>query len=92
MPGDVARNNPTVMRILLQEKETGLYFKDVGRWTPDPAVAMDFLSSTKAIDFCVTNKISGVQLVLKFEEQLHDIVLPMVTDRRYHGPRPDAGA
>lgn len=79
------------MRILLQEKETGLYLKDVGNWTPEPTAAMDFLSSTRAIDFCVANKISGVQLVLKFEEQLHDIVLPMVTDRRYHSPRPDCG-
>jgi len=92
MPGEIARKTPTMMRILLQEKETGLYFKDVGRWTPEPTEAMDFLSSTKAIDFCVTNKIAGVQLVLKFEEQLHDIVLPMVTDRRYHGPQPGHGA
>ena len=75
------------MRILLQPKETGLYVKDVGAWTREPAGAMDFISSTKAIDFCVTNKIADVQLVLKFEEHLHDIVLPMVTDRRYHGAR-----
>jgi hypothetical protein len=92
MPADVSRNNPTAMRILLQEKETGLYFKDVASWTAEPTEAMDFLSSTKAIDFCVANHISGVQLVLKFEEQLHDIVLPMVTDRRYHGPMPDRRA
>jgi hypothetical protein len=80
------------MRILLQEKETGLYFKEVGSWTPEPTEAMDFLSSTKAIDYCVAHKLTGVQLVLKFEEHLHDIVLPMVTDRRYHGPRADHGA
>jgi hypothetical protein len=80
------------MRILLQAKETGLYFKGIDSWTPVPADAVDFLSSTKAIDFCVTHKISDVQLVLKFEDQLHDIVLPMVTDRRHHGPRPDPGA
>ncbi len=80
------------MRILLQEKATGLYFEAVGHWTPEPKDARDFLSSVKAIDYCVTNRISGVQLVLKFEEQLHDIVLPMVTDRRYHGPRPDHNA
>jgi hypothetical protein len=75
------------MRILLQQKETGLYVKEVGDWTREPTAAMDFVSSTKAIDFCVVNKIAGVQLVLKFEEHLHDIVLPMVTDRRYHGER-----
>ncbi|HYG23000.1 MAG TPA: hypothetical protein VEH04_09475 [Verrucomicrobiae bacterium] len=66
------------MRILIQQKNSGLYFKDVGAWTRDPADAMDFLSSTGAIDFCVLNKISHVQLVLKFEEQQYDIVLPVL--------------
>jgi len=38
---------------------------------------MDFLSSTAAIDFCVINKLSDIHLVLKFEEQKYDIVLPV---------------
>jgi len=65
------------MRILLQQKETGLYFKDIESWDPNPFEAMDFLSSTAAIDFCVANKISNVQLVLKFDEQRYDIVMPV---------------
>ena len=69
------------MRILLQQKDTGLYLQNDGAWTRDAAEAMDFLSSTRAIDFCASHKISGVQLVLKFEEQHYDIVLPMVFDR-----------
>jgi hypothetical protein len=67
------------MRILLQQKDTGLYFKNIESWTRSTAEAMDFLSSTAAIDFCVTNKLKGVQLVLKFEEHQYDIVLPVVT-------------
>jgi len=67
------------MRILIQQKNSGLYFRDIGQWTRDPSEAMDFLSSTSAIDFCVLNKISHVQLVLKFEEQQYDIVLPVFT-------------
>ena len=66
------------MRILLQQKETGLYFKNIGDWSREPAEAMDFLSSTAAIDFCAINKISGVQLVLKFVEHQYDIVMPVV--------------
>jgi hypothetical protein len=66
------------MKILLQQKESGLYFRDIGSWDPDPAQAMDFLSSTSAIDFCVANKINSVQIVLKFEEQRYDIVLPVL--------------
>ncbi len=75
------------MRILLQQKETGLYFKEVGGWAHNPADAMDFVNSTKAIDFCATHKITGVQLVLKFEEQLYEIVMPMVTGRHFRAER-----
>jgi hypothetical protein len=76
------------MRVLLQQINNGLYFKEPGVWTGDAAGGMDFLSSTKAIDYCTANRISGVQLVLKFEEQLYDIVLPMVAERRLHQARP----
>ena len=65
------------MRILLQHKQTGQYFRDIDAWVPDALRAMDFVSSTAAIDFCVVNKLRDVQLVLKFEEQRYDIVMPM---------------
>lgn len=66
-----------MMRILLQQKENGLYFKDIESWTRDPAEATDFPSSTAAIDFCAANRISKVHIVLKFPEQPYDIVMPM---------------
>ena len=72
------------MRILLQQKNTGLYLKDSGVWIHSAADATDFLSSTKAIAFCATKKISGAQIVLKFDEQHYDIVLPMIGGRREH--------
>jgi len=78
------------MRILLQQTETGLYFKDIETWTRESAEAMDFLSSTAAIEFCTINKLSGVQMVFKFEEQKYDIVRPVVPDllrRRRDEPR-----
>ncbi len=77
------------MRILLQQKESGLYFKDINAWTRNPEEAMDFVSSTSAIDFCVLNKISSVQLVLKFEEQRYDIVLPVLPES--HRPQGKRG-
>jgi hypothetical protein len=73
------------MRICLQQKETGLYFKDIEVWVRDSAEAMDFVSSTAAIDFCVANKLGGVQLVLKFEEEKLDIVLPVLPPSAYRG-------
>lgn len=77
------------MRILLQQKDSGLYFKDIEAWTHDPGEAMDFLSSTTAIDFCVANKISRVQMVLKFEEQPYDIVMPVMKNGHHAEPKAD---
>lgn len=65
------------MRILLQHKQTGLYFKDIQSWARGAAEAMDFVSSSAAMDFCSANKLNDLQLVLKFEEQRYDIVMPM---------------
>ena len=76
------------MRILLQQKATGLYFKDIDDWTRVSVEAMDFLSSTAAIDFCAVNKLSGMQLVLKFDEQKYDIVLPVLPNRDLPADRP----
>ncbi len=76
------------MRILLQQQATGLYFKDIGSWTRISLEAMDFVSSTAAIDFCAVNKLSGIQLVLKFAEQQYDIVLPVLPARDFAADRP----
>ena len=75
------------MKILLQQKATGLYFKDVGAWTQSTTEALDFISSMKAIDFCVINKIYDAQLVLRFEQERYEIVMPLIDERRYADTR-----
>jgi hypothetical protein len=70
------------MKVLLQHKESGLYLKDIGVTTHDTLEAKEFLSSTQAIEFCAAHKIAGMQIVLRFQEQHYDIVLPMLMDRR----------
>ena len=80
------------MRILLQQRDTGLYFEDIGSWTADSSAAMDFVSSTAALDFCSGNKLHGVQIVLKFDEEQYDIVLPQVAEQRPLGDRPRQSA
>jgi hypothetical protein len=76
------------MRILLQQKDTGFYFKDLDSWVRQQTEAMDFVSSTAALDFCKRNKLTGVQMVLKFEEQEHELVLPVQATRDLPGARP----
>lgn len=74
------------MKVLLQHKESELYLKEPGVMTHTRSEAMDFLSSTQAIEFCSAHKVTGVQIVLYFDEQHFDIVLPMTLNHR-HAPR-----
>lgn len=74
------------MRIVLQQKATGEYFHDIGSWTRDSAEAMDFLSSTAAIEFCQVNRLTDLQLVLKFEEHKYDIVIPVTSPEQIGEP------
>ena len=76
------------MRILLQQRDTGLYFGDIDSWVADPEEAMDFVSSTKALEFCAVNKLDAVQVVLKFEDEKYEIVLPDVAAQPSRGDRP----
>lgn len=78
------------MRILLQRIASGLYYEDTGAWTPDSFGAMDFLSSTDALEFCAANKLTGVQIVLKFDEEKREIVLPILPLPPGQNQRPTA--
>jgi hypothetical protein len=73
------------MRILLQRKDSGLYFKDIDHWTANTSEAMDFVSSTAALDFCAVNHLAGMQIVLKFDGEKYDIVLPPVPPQPVQG-------
>ncbi len=66
------------MRILLQQKESGLYYSETGEWIPGSTEAMEFLNSSAAIDFCASKQLSGVQLVLKFPDHKYEIVIPVL--------------
>lgn len=64
------------MKALLQQKETGYYFKGAGQWTPDPNEAHDFKSSITARSYCQSEGIFNAQIILKFSVDKYDIVLP----------------
>jgi len=63
------------MRVVLQQIATKLYFQGEGKWTVDAGEACNFGSSLKAIDYCLSQKMTGVEVVLKFSEPKYDIRL-----------------
>jgi hypothetical protein len=78
------------MRILLQQRDTGLYLEAADAWTADATEATDFVSSTAALDFCAAHRLTGVQIVLKFDQEKHEIVLPTLPLPATQAPRPSA--
>ena len=68
------------MRILLQQKETGLFLKDENTWTPDHLEAREFQSSSNAAELCSIHKITGVHLVLRFAEEHVQFTMPLLTN------------
>jgi hypothetical protein len=77
-----------LMRIILQQKDTGLYFKDISQWVASSREAMDFVNSSAAIEFCAANHLTGLQIVLRFEEEKCDIVLPLQAPNVRHRTQP----
>ena len=53
---------------------------------------MEFVSSTTALDFCQLNKLDAVQVVLRFEEERCEIVLPDVISQPPRHDRPSLSA
>jgi hypothetical protein len=74
------------MRRLLQRINTGLYYQGPGAWTRDPNLALSFHRTSGAIECCVREGLSGMQVVLKFEDSSFDVRIPCFLE----GVPPDA--
>jgi hypothetical protein len=70
------------MRMLLRDKETHLYFQGPDRWTADPARAFDFRFLERAIEYCETWHLAGVELAFVYDRPEQVIVVPLESAAR----------
>jgi hypothetical protein len=56
------------MRTLLRRVNSGLYFQEADRWTPDAEQAHNFRSIDRALDFVRRWKLRGVELAFAFRD------------------------
>ena len=64
------------MRVLIQNCDSLKFYADAGLWTDSAMNAMDFRGSVKALDYIQRHQIGRAQIVLKFEKDEFDVVLP----------------
>ena len=64
------------MKVLLQHRQNGCYLHSDGtRWTRESPEARQFESTTDAVQLCMRERLSQVDILLKFEQDRHDIRL-----------------
>jgi hypothetical protein len=64
------------MRVIIQRKGDGFFYRKPGEWTPLLNQSHDFKNSLDAILFCMEKQLSKVQVVLKDESSCGDVFLP----------------
>ena len=60
------------MRVLIQNKKTGLFCCDPAGWTSDPEEARAFEHTLEAFRFCKEHQLGDVKIILKFGNEAHD--------------------
>ena len=65
------------MRVLLCNNRSGLYYEASGRWSASREEAYDFGDSHAAIRFAVESGLTGVELVLAYNDPSLDVTLPL---------------
>jgi hypothetical protein len=66
------------MRVLLRHLQNGHFYAGASRWTEDPATALDFQETDRAMDAVWNEKISGVEILMHFEDPQFQIPLSIV--------------
>lgn len=70
------------MRTLLRDQATHLYFQAPDIWTRDPAGAFDFRFIQRAVQYCETWGLRGVELAFAYESPEQVIFLPLEGAKR----------
>jgi hypothetical protein len=67
------------MKVLLRNTQTGLFYAGPEQWTHQQTEATDFEAPDRALDQVSHGKLSGVEVVIHFEETQFNIPLTIVS-------------
>jgi hypothetical protein len=65
------------MKVLLRSIKTGLYYEKGSRWTPDQKAALDFETTTRAVELVFASRLENVEMLLTSFDPRFDLVLPI---------------
>ncbi len=65
------------MKVLLRQSRTGLYYVSLREWTADAKSASTFDDVNTAIALSREANLTGVEVVLAYDDPVCDLVLPV---------------
>ena len=65
------------MRIVIQDRQSGLYLHDAGGWTKQIQEAQDFVCSADALKARQMHEVAEAALVFCFEREGYSIAVPL---------------
>ena len=65
------------MQVLVQDRESLLFYKGPNEWTTEVAAAGDFKNVVEAIRFVVKHKLHAMDVIMHFDNPEHDLRLPL---------------
>ena len=64
------------MKVFLRNRETGQFYSGSNGWSGNSSEAHDFAKVEGAAEFARTQKLVGVEVVLRYDDPVCDLVLP----------------
>ena len=70
------------MKVLLRDTQTGCYYQEASRWTPDKGAAHDFKQTAQAVGQALESRLDHVEILLSYDDPQFDFVLPLPKPHR----------
>ena len=65
------------MKVFIRDTQTGWYFQEPSKWTPDQAAAFDHGQIAKAVERIFAAHLENVEILLSYDEPRYDLILPV---------------
>ena len=79
------------VKVLLRSIETGLFYEEISKWTPDQTAALNFEKTTRAVELVFAAHLENVEMLLTSEDPQFDLILPIDKKRSLTPSAPAAG-
>ncbi len=77
----VQGNPKKLMRVLLRNTQTGWYYQEPSKWTPEQEAAYDLKQLSQAVRLAFENHLENVEILMSFDDPQFNLTLPITRPR-----------